>query len=133
MAIFNGKNLKIEIYGESHQDKIGAKVSGSPIISFDEKKLQEFLKRRKASSSVFSTSRKEDDIPNFINVKNNTVDGDFEVFINNNNTKSSDYDDLYGKPRPSHADYTSYLKEGTLNYKGGGRFSGSTLCSRWHI
>ncbi len=132
MAIFNGKNLKIEIYGESHQEKIGAKVNGAPKFSFDESKLKEFLERRKASSSVFSTSRKESDEPNFINVKDNTIGGDFEVVIYNNNTKSQDYDNLYGKPRPSHADYVSYLKEGNLSYKGGGRFSGrltAPLCA----
>ena len=86
MAIFNGKNLKIEIYGESHQEKIGAKVNGAPKFSFDESRLKEFLERRKASSSVFSTSRKESDEPNFINVKDNTIGGDFEVVIYNNNT-----------------------------------------------
>ena len=37
---------------------------------------------------------------------------------------SSDYDNLYGKPRPSHADYSAFLKDGTLDFSGGGRFSG---------
>ena len=130
MAIFKGKNLEIEIYGESHQEKIGAIVKGAPKFTFDNEKLLEFLDRRKAKSSVYSTSRKEDDLPVFTNVINNTINGDFIVDIYNNNTKTSDYDNLYGKPRPSHADYTSYLKEGNLNYKGGGRFSGR-LTSVW--
>lgn len=132
MAIFKGKNLEVEIYGESHQEKISAIVKGAPKYTFDNQKLLEFLDRRKAKSSVYSTSRKEDDLPKFTNVENNTINGDFTIDIYNNNTKSSDYDNLYGKPRPSHADYTSYLKEGNLNYKGGGRFSGrltSVLCA----
>ena len=132
MAIFKGKNLEIEIYGESHQEKIGAIVKGAPKYTFDSDELLEFLDRRKAKSSVYSTSRKEDDLPVFTNVLNNTINGEFKVDIYNKNTKSSDYDNLYGKPRPSHADYTSYLKEGNLNYKGGGRFSGrltAVLCA----
>ncbi|MBR2376844.1 MAG: chorismate synthase [Clostridia bacterium] len=132
MAIFKGKTLTVEIYGESHQEKIGATVKGAPKYTFDQQKLLEFLDRRKAKSSVYSTSRKEDDLPVFTNVVNSTINGEFSVDIFNKNTKSGDYDNLYGKPRPSHADYTSYLKEGNLNYKGGGRFSGrltAPLCA----
>lgn len=124
MAIFNGKNISVEIYGESHQEKIGAIVKGLPNFTFNEEELLKFLDRRKASNSIFSTSRKEEDKPVFTNVKDNTISGDFSVDIYNNNVKSGDYNELYGKPRPSHADYSSYLKEGNLDYKGGGRFSG---------
>ena len=124
MAIFKGKNLTIEIYGESHSEKIGAKVSGVPSFTFSPDTLSEFLKRRKATNSVYSTSRIEDDIPVFKNVENNTISGDFSVDIFNKNTKSKDYNNLYAKPRPSHADYATYLKDGTLDFSGGGRFSG---------
>ena len=124
MAIFNGKNISVEIYGESHQEKIGAIVKGLPNFTFNEEELLKFLDRRKASNAVFSTTRKEEDKPVFTNVKDNTISGDFSVDIYNNNVKSGDYNELYGKPRPSHADYSSYLKEGNLDYKGGGRFSG---------
>lgn len=124
MAIFNGDSLKIEIYGESHAEKIGVKVSGMPKFTFSEAKLSEFLARRKASRQVYSTTRKEDDIPVFSGVDGTTVCGEFTADIFNNNVRSSDYGELYGKPRPSHADYASYLKDGTLDYRGGGRFSG---------
>ena len=36
MAIFNGKKLNIEIYGESHAEKIGVKVKGLPKFNYDE-------------------------------------------------------------------------------------------------
>ena len=124
MAIFNGEKLKIEIYGESHAEKIGVKVSGMPKFTFNADELNDFLARRKASGQVFSTARKEDDIPVFSGVDGTTVNGDFTAEIFNKNVKSSDYGELYGKPRPSHADYASYLKNGTLDYRGGGRFSG---------
>lgn len=124
MAIFNGDKLKIEIYGESHADKIGVSVSGMPKFTFNADELNGFLSRRKASGQVFSTARKEDDIPVFSGVDGTTVDGKFSADIFNKNVRSSDYGELYGKPRPSHADYAAFLKDGTLDYRGGGRFSG---------
>ncbi|MBO5926332.1 MAG: chorismate synthase [Clostridia bacterium] len=124
MAIFKGKNLTVEIYGESHAEKIGAKVTGLPTFAFSREKLNSFLERRKAKSNEYSTTRKEDDLPVFSGILNDEVNGAFSVDIFNKNVKSSDYDDLYGKPRPSHADYASFLKEGNLDFKGGGRFSG---------
>lgn len=121
MAIFNGKKLNIEIYGESHAEKIGVKVKGLPKFNYDLTKLNDFLERRKPSSSVFSTSRKEQDQPI---IKIDNVAGEMTADIYNSNKKSGDYLNLYGKPRPAHADYSSFLKDGTLDYTGGGRFSG---------
>lgn len=132
MAIFKGKNISIEIYGESHAPQIGVKVLGLKSFKFDNDKLLEFLNRRKASGQAFSTSRKEDDLPIFKGIENNTTNDNFSIEILNNNVKSGDYNELYGKPRPSHADYSSYLKDGTLDYRGGGRFSGrltAPLCA----
>ncbi len=124
MAIFKGKNISVEIYGESHSEKIGAKCIGLSTFKFDSDKLNEFISRRKASKNAFSTSRIEDDVPIFENVENQTINGDFSFNIYNKNVKSGDYNNLYGKPRPSHADYATYLKDGTLDFSGGGRFSG---------
>ena len=123
MACFNGKKLRIEIYGESHAEKIGVSVKGFPRFKFDETELKEFLARRKATTDVFSTSRKEPDKPVFTGVINGEITGDFTAEIFNVDKKSKDYAALYGKPRPSHADYAWYLKDGTLDFSGGGRFS----------
>ncbi len=123
MSIFSGKNLSVEIIGESHSAEMKMTVKGFPKFSFNKEKLLAFMSRRKASSSAFSTPRKEDDLPIFENVNNCLIDGDFSVTIKNNNVKSKDYSDLYGKPRPSHADYAWYKKDGALDFSGGGRFS----------
>ena len=123
MAIFKGKNLSLEIYGESHAEKIGVKVVNMPKFDYDFEKLNLFLNRRKPSSSVFSTSRKEDDKP-VISIEENKNFINLTCDIYNHNKKSNDYDNLYAKPRPSHADYSSFLKDGTLDFSGGGRFSG---------
>lgn len=123
MSLFSGKKLSIEIYGESHAEKIGVSVKGFPHFKFDEKELGEFLARRKATTDLYSTSRIEPDVPVFTGVKDGEIKGEFTAEIFNVNKISKDYSALYGKPRPSHADYAWYLKDGALDFSGGGRFS----------
>ena len=124
MSIFKGDKLTVEIYGESHSEKIGAVVSGMPETTVDLENLSQFLDRRKANGGVFSTARTEKDEPVFSGLYNGKIYGDYSFYIVNGNVKSKDYSDLFGKPRPSHADYAWHLKDGTLDFSGGGRFSG---------
>lgn len=124
MSTFKGKKLKITVYGESHSDVIGVKVEGMPRFFFDGDKLDRFLERRRAKNAVYSTARKETDKPVFYGVKNGIVDGEFSAEIANNNVIGADYENLKGKPRPSHADYAWYKKDGVFDFSGGGRFSG---------
>ena len=125
MAIFKGEKLNIEIYGTSHAEKIGVKVSGFSRLKIDEENLLKLMKRRMPSGGVFSTKRKEPDLPIFEKgLDNGVIDGFFEAVIYNKDVKSQDYGDLYAKPRPSHADYVRYLKNGEKDYRGGGEFSG---------
>ena len=123
MSILKGKNLTVEITGESHSPEMRLKVKGFPAFEYNDKALTEFLSRRKANKNAFSTPRIECDEPLFIGSENNQINGDFEVVIKNSNVNSKDYSDLYGKPRPSHADYAWYLKDNSLDFSGGGRFS----------
>ncbi len=124
MSKWQGKNLTLEIYGESHAEKIGVKASGFPEIAIDREKLRAFLSRRRAGGGVFSTSRIEADEPVFKGLTDGVIKGSFQADIYNQNKRSSDYSDLIGKPRPSHADYVSYMKDGVTDFSGGGRFSG---------
>ena len=124
MSTYNGEKLNIRIYGTSHADKIGAEVEGFPKLKIDVENLEAVMKRRAPSNGVFSTKRAEPDEPIFKKGLNNgVIDGDFEVVIYNKDVKSSDYNSLYAKPRPSHADYVRYLKDGEKDYRGGGEFS----------
>lgn len=123
MAKYVGKNLAVEIVGESHSSEMKLSVKNFPKFKFDSEELKAFTNRRKATKSSFSTPRIEGDEPIFNGVIDNFIDGDFDVIIKNNNVKSSDYNELFGKPRPSHADYSWYLKDGALDFSGGGRFS----------
>ena len=124
MSTFNGKNISVEIFGESHAEQIGVKICGFPSFKFDSEKLDKFLARRKASAQVYSTARVESDTPIFHNLVDGQISGEFSAVISNANVKSQDYAALTGKPRPSHADYAWFLKDGVTNFAGGGRFSG---------
>ena len=126
MATFNGKNLKITIDGESHSKSMNLVVHNFPSFNYDESLLLEFLDRRKASTFKFSTKRNESDIPS-VKLEN----GVLSATILNGDVKSGDYNELRGKPRPSHADYCWHVKNSVYDFTGGGRFSGrltSMLC-----
>lgn len=125
MSIYKGDNIKVEIFGQSHSQEIGVKCKGFPKVEIDMQKFCKVMQRRKPSNAKFSTLRKETDQVEFTSgLVNNVIEGDFQAQIKNIDKKSQDYKDLYGKPRPSHADYCSYLKDGNLDFSGGGRFSG---------
>lgn len=131
MAKFIGKNIQLEIYGESHAECIGVRAKGFPRHEIDEAALGEFMARRRAGSGVFSTPRVEADEPVFYGLESGFTTECWGAEIVNANKKSSDYNELYGRPRPSHADYAWHKKDGTLDFSGGGRFSGrltAALC-----
>ena len=127
--------LKVTIEGASHSERITLKVSGLPKgKKIDLNELQEFVDRRRAKLSAYSTKRIEGDVINIASgLENGVLTGDiFEAYILNTNKKSNDYDNLKYTPRPSHADYAAYAKwDGKEDMTGGGKFSGRmtvTLC-----
>jgi len=123
-----GKNLKITIFGQSHSPAIGVTIEGLPSgfkIDFDE--LSSFLKRRAPGQGVFTTARNEADEPEFISglVDGKTCGAPLTAIIRNTDTRSADYDEIRDIPRPSHADYSAYIKYGeNRDVRGGGQFSG---------
>ncbi len=125
MSLFNGENISVEIFGESHAPNIGVICKGFPKVKIDRAKLTSFMDRRKPSKGSFSTQRREPDEVVFEKGVNDfhIVDDEFCAVIKNVDTKSKDYDELYGKPRPSHADFCAFKKFGTLSFTGGGKFS----------
>lgn len=120
--------LHLEIYGESHGDKLGAKIYGLPkSFKVNMQVLSSFVERRKSGNNPWSTPRREEDKFQFISgLDGDITTGDMlEVVIENTNKRSSDYNGLEYTPRPSHADYVSSVKDGTGRCpSGGGRFSG---------
>lgn len=128
MSTEYGKNLKISIYGGSHDEMIGIHADGLPKgFTFDRQALLEFMKRRAPGRNTLSTQRKESDLPEFLTgVCADTLNGEhFHAIIRNTAQRSSDYNDLTFVPRPSHADFAARMKYGDkVDLRGGGHFSG---------
>ena len=123
-----GKNIKISIFGESHGKGIGVVIDGLPAgESVDIEELKDFMKRRAPGTSDLATKRKEGDIPEILSglYQDRTTGSPLAAMIRNSDQRSKDYSNLKDIPRPSHADYTSYLKYGGhADMRGGGHFSG---------
>ena len=128
MATTYGKNLKITIYGGSHDAEIGVIAEGLPSgIAIDTKLLGEFMQRRAPGRDAYSTARREPDAPVFLSgVEDGVTNGEtLRAVIYNKNQHSSDYKALEFTPRPSHADFAARAKYGdAVDLRGGGHFSG---------
>ncbi len=123
-----GKRIKLDIYGGSHDEKIGMTVSGLPAgETVDLNELKAFMARRAPGNDPYSTSRKEPDEPVFLSglSGNALTGGTVEAVIYNQNQRSGDYSQLADTPRPSHADFAAICKYGKdVDLRGGGHFSG---------
>ena len=139
-----GENLKLTIFGASHDPEIGITLDGIPAgLPVDLEKLQAFLNRRAPGQNAWSTARKEADIPHFLSgLTDGVTNGEpIEAVIYNENVRKSDYDELKYIPRPGHADFAAWMKYGLdFDMSGGGPFSGRMtapmciaggLCKQW--
>lgn len=144
MSSHYGDMIKLSIFGQSHGPAIGMTLDGVPAglpVDFD--KLQKFLNRRAPGQSITSTSRKEEDSPEFLSgvLDGFTCGAPIAAVIRNTNTRSGDYRDLKDCPRPGHADFSAQMKyHGFQDVAGGGHFSGRLtaplciaggLCLQW--
>lgn len=122
-----GNSIGVTIYGESHGSSIGVVIDGLAAgIKVDTDFISSQLTLRRPSGSI-STARAEKD--EFI-IESGVFEGRTTgtpicIRIPNNDTKSGDYSQMSRLARPSHADYTAFVKYGGFaDYRGGGHFSG---------
>ena len=127
-SIYNGAVLRLSVFGQSHAEAVGMTLDGLPAgLPVDLDALQSFLNRRAPGRNDWSTSRREEDCPEFLcGLKDGkTCGAPLTAIIRNRNTRSSDYEQLRCRPRPGHADYTAQLRYGGFqDVAGGGHFSG---------
>lgn len=123
-----GDRLKISIFGESHGPAIGVTIDGFlPGVRMDEEYINGQMARRRPNSAQYSTKRREDDE---VEILSGVFDGvttgaPLTAIIRNKDSRSADYEMLKTYPRPSHSDYTAYLRYlGANDIRGGGHFSG---------
>ena len=127
-SIYNGAVLRLSVFGQSHAEAVGMTLEGLPAgLPVDLDALQIILNRRAPGRNDWSTSRREEDCPEFLcGLKDGkTCGAPLTAIIRNRNTRSSDYEQLRCLPRPGHADYTAQLRYGGFqDVAGGGHFSG---------
>ncbi|NBK99334.1 MAG: chorismate synthase [Erysipelotrichia bacterium] len=122
-----GNVVQLTIFGESHGSAIGMVLDGlAPGIKLDLAYINHQLELRKPKGRI-STARKESDAPNIVSgvFEGYTTGTPLCIMFENNNTQSKDYSKTKNLMRPSHADYSGYMKyKGYNDYRGGGHFSG---------
>lgn len=123
-----GKNLRVSVFGQSHGAAVGVMIDGLPAgerVDMDE--LQAFLDRRRPGKDALSTARRETDVPELLSGLRGgvTCGAPLCAVIRNGDPHAADYAELADTPRPSHADYTAWVKwNGQADMCGGGHFSG---------
>ncbi|MFA5524234.1 MAG: chorismate synthase [Tissierellales bacterium] len=123
-----GNNLKLSIFGESHGKGIGVVIDGLPAgFEIDFEFIDKEMRRRAPGRSKIASQRKESDSFDIISgyFNNKTTGTPLCATIQNNDSRSNDYDKIKSLLRPGHADYTGYVKYSSFNdHRGGGHFSG---------
>lgn len=127
-----GRNLRFQIFGQSHGEFVGITIDGVPPgIDIRPEDFHDDLERRKPGARG-TTPRKEDDVPRIVSgVFNGKSSGaPMTILFANQNTRSTDYEKQRAFPRPGHADFVAFKKfRGFEDYRGGGHFSGRlTVC-----
>ena len=128
-----GQIFRLTTFGESHGAAIGGVVDGMPAgVEIDIDFIQQELNRRRPGQSAITTSRKE---PDQVELLSGVFEGrstgcPIGFIVRNQNQHSSDYDNMRQLFRPSHADYTYYIKYVTRDHRGGGRSSARITISR---
>lgn len=120
--------MKYTIFGESHGPAIGVVLEGVPAgLELDMGQISAELARRAPGKTAAATARSEADQPEILSgvFQGRTTGAPLCAVIRNTDTRSSDYEELRYKPRPSHADYAAFVKyRGNADWRGGGHFSG---------
>jgi chorismate synthase len=128
-----GDIFRVTTFGESHGPAIGGVIDGCPPgILFNEDFIQQNLLARNPSSTAGSTTRKEDDLVEWLSgiYEGQTTGAPLAFVVRNSKQASADYDHLKDIFRPSHGDYAIYEKYGIRDHRGGGRLSGRETVSR---
>ena len=122
-----GKNIKINLFGESHGNCVGITIEGLPAgISFNMEMFYDILKKRQGGFE-YTTPRCEKNEFEIISGyhKSHTTGAPLTIIIPNKNFNSTNY--VEGVVRPGHADLTYNLKYYHYNDNRGGGSSSARL------
>lgn len=123
-----GRLFRIQIFGESHGPCAGILIDGCPAgLPLDAADFTVDMDRRRGGVQKGTTPRQEADTPIFHSgmFQGKTTGAPLNIYFENNNTRSGDYDKQRDIPRPGHADFVARQKFGGFeDYRGSGHFSG---------
>ncbi len=128
-----GKLFTLTTFGESHGEAIGGVVDGMPAgIDIDIEFIQQELNRRRPGQSKITSSRNEPDQVELLSgvFEGKSTGTPIGFIVRNTNQHSQDYENMRCLFRPSHADYTYFMKYGIRDHRGGGRSSARITISR---
>lgn len=128
-----GQVFRVTTWGESHGPAIGCVIDGTPPrLSLSEEDIQVWLDRRRPGQSRFTTQRREGDRVKIMSgvFQGQTTGTPIALLIDNEDTRSKDYEDIKDKFRPGHADYAYWAKYGIRDWRGGGRSSARETAMR---
>lgn len=128
-----GQIFRITTFGESHGPAIGVIIDGCPAgLEVDENFIGAELDRRRPGQSAIVTQRKESDRAEILSgvFEGKTTGTPIALLIRNEDAHSNDYSHIADKFRPSHADFTYFIKYGIRDYRGGGRSSARETAAR---
>lgn len=120
--------MRYSIFGESHGPAIGVVLEQVPPgLILDKEAISKEMARRAPGKSPLSTARKEADVPEILSgvFDGKTTGTPLCAIIHNSDHHSKDYAKTRFLARPSHGDYTGFVRyQGCNDYRGGGHFSG---------
>lgn len=120
--------MRYSIFGESHGPAIGVVLEQVPPgLVLDREAISKEMARRAPGKSSLSTARKEADVPEILSgvFDGKTTGTPLCAIIHNSDHHSKDYAKTRFLARPSHGDYTGFVRyQGCNDYRGGGHFSG---------
>lgn len=128
-----GKLFSIATWGESHGPAVGVVIDGCPPgLAISEAEIQAELDRRRPGQSDIVTPRKEADAVEILAgvFEGRTTGTPISLLVRNADHRSSAYDEMKDKFRPSHADFTYQTKYGHRDHRGGGRSSARETIGR---
>jgi chorismate synthase len=133
MANTFGHLFRITTWGESHGGGVGVVVDGCPPrLSLGEADIQPELDRRRPGQSKIVTPRQEADRVQILSgvFEGKTLGTPICLWVKNEDARPEAYTEMAAKFRPSHADYTYFVKYGLRNWQGGGRASARETIGR---
>ncbi len=128
-----GNNLRLTLYGGSHESVVGVVIEGIPSgLALSGTDFTADLDRRRPSAKG-TTARRESDIPHISGgVRDGFTDGTpLVIEFHNGDMRPGDYSQFESVPRPGHVDYVTHPQRYGVHgvrefqdFTGGGMFSG---------